>query len=252
MEKFSTHRALRLQEVFSPYPTLTVKVSINSPIPIKLLTPKDISILKKSNSYIALVSSFLVHDKLPMWIEPVVLHCALCLQHQDQGIDIDYNKMSKYLAKLQSIINFILNFNKNHLAPSQKTNYVTPTPDIKKLWVNLRQVYFPTRTDLDFYKVEWATRKRVRLLAKCDLKKKVVTVASPMRQSQCHGLLEPLLFHEMCHAVLGEPKIINGRAIYHGKDFKALEQRHPKIRHLDHWIKNGGWDKAVSNYSLQK
>lgn len=57
--------------------------------------------------------------------------------------------------------------------------------------------------------------------------------------------LEALIYHEMCHAVLGPPKIVKRRRIMHGRDFKALEKRHPEIKLLDTWIKAGGWSMAA-------
>jgi hypothetical protein len=57
--------------------------------------------------------------------------------------------------------------------------------------------------------------------------------------------LEPLLYHELCHAVLGNLREHNKRAKWHGKAFRELEKRHPGIRHLDTWVKEGGFGKAV-------
>ncbi len=39
--------------------------------------------------------------------------------------------------------------------------------------------------------------------------------------------------------------IKNGRRDIHSKGFKDLESRHPEIKKLDLWIKQGGWIKAV-------
>ena len=66
-----------------------------------------------------------------------------------------------------------------------------------------------------------------------------------MQEENALPYLEPLLYHEMCHAALGEPEIVKGKRIMHGSDFKALEKKHPEITQLNSWIKSGGWNKAV-------
>jgi hypothetical protein len=38
---------------------------------------------------------------------------------------------------------------------------------------------------------------------------------------------------------------MNGKNAWHGPKFKKLEQAHPQMKHLESWIKSGGWAKAV-------
>jgi hypothetical protein len=50
----------------------------------------------------------------------------------------------------------------------------------------------------------------------------------------------------MCHAALGKGvERKNGKRLWHGPEFRALEARHPKSAELDGWIKSGGWRRAV-------
>jgi hypothetical protein len=50
----------------------------------------------------------------------------------------------------------------------------------------------------------------------------------------------------MCHAILGKDIIKgNKRIAWHGKEFRALESRHPNIKAFDTWVNTGGWLSAV-------
>ena len=114
------------------------------------------------------------------------------------------------------------------------------------LWAKLIKEYFPHRKDLLRYRVVWSTRNQKRTLASCNVHSQKVIVARELNHQKCYRWLEPLLYHEMCHAVLGDkvPQK-NGKHQWHGKEFKALEQRHPEMSPFDAWIKQGGWSRAV-------
>lgn len=117
---------------------------------------------------------------------------------------------------------------------------------LKSLWCKVRSSYFSERSDLDHYRVIWSTRKQKRTLAACFLETKTVRVAQELKHPDCQVWLEPILYHEMCHAYLGNGGKKQGqRQSWHGKEFKALEKRHPTTAALDHWIRNGGWSKVV-------
>lgn len=124
--------------------------------------------------------------------------------------------------------------------------------DLKDIWLRLRHEYFPEQTEIDNYDVKWSDRNQKSLLASCNIAKAKVKVAKALDHYSCKEIIEPLLFHEMCHAALGEPKVVRGRRIMHGRDFKALERKHPKIPLLNAWIRDGFWDKAVRRYRRQK
>ena len=113
------------------------------------------------------------------------------------------------------------------------------------IWLDLVREYFPHLIDLNDYKLLWSTRKQKRVLASCNVYKKRVIVAQIFQNPKYSLLLDPLLYHEMCHAALGPPQTMNGRRIIHGKDFYELEKRHPRIELLNKWIKDGGWHVAI-------
>jgi hypothetical protein len=115
---------------------------------------------------------------------------------------------------------------------------------LQKTWRHLVNEFFPDNHDLHNYRVVWSRRIQTRCLASCNPEKKVVRVASTMKRDECRQYLEPLLYHELCHAVVGI-KIVNGRRKIHTKEFKNLERRHPGIPLLDQWINEGGWSSAV-------
>lgn len=114
------------------------------------------------------------------------------------------------------------------------------------LWLEIRREFFPDRPDVDEYVIHWSRRKQKRTLAACYTEEKRVIVARELNYTEHHRWLHPLLYHEMCHAILGEnvPKK-NGKRQWHGRTFKALEARHPHLQQFDHWVKKGGWEHAV-------
>lgn len=128
----------------------------------------------------------------------------------------------------------------------------TPAEDLTALWQSLRFEYFPERPDIDEYQVRWSDRRHTRCLASCNVYDRRVQVARAMAQSEARSHLAALVYHEMCHAVLGIPKIVGGRRVIHGRDFKLLEKRHPGIKALDAFIVSGGWKKAVVLQERQK
>ena len=118
--------------------------------------------------------------------------------------------------------------------------------ELKAIWLALRALYFPDRAELDQYQIVWSKRRQIRVLASCNLHDLRVIVAKTLKSSEHHWVLDPLLYHEMCHAVLGKqvPQK-NGRRRWHGREFKELEKLHPGIKDLNLWIKSGGWEKAI-------
>ena len=123
----------------------------------------------------------------------------------------------------------------------------------KEIWIDLVRKHFQERVDLNSYKVVWSNRSQKRVLASCNIEKKIVRVAPAMRLAESQPYLEALIYHELCHAVVGIG-IKNGRRDIHSKSFKELENQHPGIKLLDIWIKQGGWVNAVkkSNRLIKK
>lgn len=129
-----------------------------------------------------------------------------------------------------------------------QNNLTTPEQDavLKEIWLKVRRGYFPEREDLDSYEICWSRRRQKRTLASCNVRQRRVIVAKELNHHQHITWLEPLLYHEMCHAYLGKNvERRGGKRAWHGAEFRALERRHPGIKQLDHWIKSGGWHTAV-------
>ncbi len=129
--------------------------------------------------------------------------------------------------------------------PSNGCPKVT-TDVLSAIWETLIQEFFPTRGDLNAYAVIWSERRQKRVLASCHIEKQVVRVARELNRPEYFVYLEPLLYHELCHAVIGRGVEQSGRAKqWHGPQFKDLESRHPQTNTLKEWIKDGGWHRAV-------
>lgn len=118
--------------------------------------------------------------------------------------------------------------------------------DIYEIWLKLRRTWFPDRKELDSYALRFSKRKQTRTLACCDVFTRKVTVARELAYGDYRTWLVPLLYHEMCHAVLGSTARRTGkRRNLHGAEFKSLESLHPQINDLNQWIATGGWLKAI-------
>lgn len=124
---------------------------------------------------------------------------------------------------------------------------------LKSIWLKLRAEYFSDRVDLDLYLVRWSRRRQRRVLASVSISRKLVSVAKELASEPHHCWLEPLLYHEMCHAVLGENVPTRKRKKqWHGREFKTLERSHPATHSLNTWIKAGGWTKAVRSHRARE
>lgn len=147
---------------------------------------------------------------------------------------------------------------KNEKNSVVKKSYATRAPKIRTLqseserkllesiWLRLRWEYFPERGDLDTYQMEWSSRKQKRVLASCNIRHRRIRVARELLEPSAVRWLEAVVFHEMCHAVLGfDVARAGGKRQWHGKEFRALELLHPEIPALEQWIKSGGWHSAV-------
>lgn len=119
-------------------------------------------------------------------------------------------------------------------------------PELLEVWCALRLRFFPERVDLDSYTIGWSRRRQKRTLASCNMRSRCVIVAQELRDPLFNEWIEPILHHELCHAVIGlDVARRKGRRAWHGREFRSLENLHPRIPALDDWIKNGGWLYAV-------
>jgi hypothetical protein len=122
-------------------------------------------------------------------------------------------------------------------------------PFLESVWRQLRAEYFPERGDLDDYTIRWSGRAQRRVLASCNIRRRQVLVAQELFEPAACQWISPVLFHELCHAVLGESVITpEGRRLWHGSAFRELEAKHPDIPALNLWIKSGGWAMAVRSH----
>jgi hypothetical protein len=114
------------------------------------------------------------------------------------------------------------------------------------IWLCLRQEFFPERSDLDSYHISWSPRPQKRVLASCNIRRRRVVVARERFEPAACRWIAPVVYHELCHAVLGDTVVTpSGKRAWHGRAFRELESRHPDISALDLWIKSGGWAIAV-------
>ena len=127
---------------------------------------------------------------------------------------------------------------------------IAPEDRLRALWRELIGRYFPERSDLLDYKVCWINRSTRTVLGTCHSEKRIVRVSRALEPND--RMLEAVLYHELCHAVLGVPKRVRGRRVMHGREFYTIERRHPDSSALDDWIKSGGWRKAAAAYKRKK
>jgi hypothetical protein len=140
-------------------------------------------------------------------------------------------------------------------APRKRSSRPRPTAQrsstksdefLLQIWTNLRTEYFPDRPELDTYIVAWSSRSQKRVLASCNIRQRKVVVARELFEPSACRWISPVLYHELCHAVIGEEvRVQRGKRQWHGSEFRALEARHPDIEAMNAWIRSGGWAMAV-------
>jgi len=119
-------------------------------------------------------------------------------------------------------------------------------PFLYEVWTNLRREYFPDREELDGYSVQWSSRRQKRVLASCNIRQRRVVVARELFEPTACRWISAVLYHELCHAVIGEGvHLSGGKRQWHGAQFRELEARHPDIPAMNAWIRSGGWAMAV-------
>ena len=230
----------RLLNFLKPYRRIEAKLKSSLDKAFKLE-----SSTKESSKILLHVSPLILQKNSPEWVEPTLLRLAV---EKSKSTQIDFES-EQLKEKLENI------YVQEKKAQEEKQKALAESyqlPDIISIWRKLRSEYFPAREDIDDYKVVWSKRKQTSCLASCSIQNRRVLVAEAMQDPESIPFIEPLIYHEMCHAILGEPKIVKGRRIMHGKEFKALERRHPGIKALNAWIKEGGWTKAVERTEALK
>ena len=123
------------------------------------------------------------------------------------------------------------------------------TNSLEYIWSNLIRDFFSDRLDLLDYRLGWSSRRQKRTLASCNLRARRVLVAQELNHPDYQQFLPALIYHELCHAVLGySVRSTSGKSRWHGREFKKLECRHPEIDLLNQWIKAGGWRQAIRRH----
>lgn len=115
--------------------------------------------------------------------------------------------------------------------------------NLDEIWERLVNSFFPSFNILD-YKMLWSGRPQKRTLASCNIRHRRVKVARELQDPEFSKWLEPLLYHEMCHAIINEI-YKPGEVGAHGSEFKALERIHPLIKDFNLWLRAGGWARAI-------
>ena len=124
---------------------------------------------------------------------------------------------------------------------------------LHNLWTNLRAEYYPDRPELDSYVVAWSSRAQKRVLASCNIRRRRVVVAKELFEPTACRWIAPVLYHELCHAVIGEGvHLQSGKRQWHGAEFRSLEARHPDISAMNAWIRSGGWAMAVRSHRARQ
>ncbi len=257
-------RVLRLRSYLAPYPSLKIRLVPSSSDGVRVLKRRD----SIAANYVVEVAAPLLRDDAPDWLEPTVLRYALLLRESDRsGAAVAEQRRSslreeimRLRQKLRALFAalqppvvtppsrapkqeaFVFGPPKRPAKPARVTSI---DEELSSLWRAIREHYFPDRPEIDSYRVIWSYRKHSFTLASCNVERRRVAVAHVMQLEDARPFLDPLLYHEMCHAVLGIPPKVNGRRQIHGREFKELERRHPGIKALDAWIRAGGWRVAV-------
>jgi hypothetical protein len=122
------------------------------------------------------------------------------------------------------------------------------------VWRNLRQEFFPEHVDVDDYVVTWSSRPQKRVLASCNIRRRRIVVAQELFEPAASRWISAVLYHEMCHAVIGEGVHLSqsGKRQWHGRQFRQLEAKHPDIEAMNAWIATGGWAMAVRSHRARQ
>lgn len=247
LNQIGEEKLKKIKLFLSPYKNLKIKASDKS---------RHAIVFKKTSmgflsSYEIAIHKDILNLSTPSWTTKLLIKVFL--------LKIRNKEIPKlFLEKLSELISSINNQRQLSLVkprPAQNETFAKIKNfkqfELEELWSNLRQQYFPENPKLNQYRIIFSKRHQTRCLASCDVYSQTVRVAKAMKHPEALIHLEALLYHEMCHAHLGKPRVVNGRRIMHGRDFKELEKRHPQIKRLDLWIKSGGWSKVVRETRTQ-
>ena len=239
------NRFVRLQSFFEPYPNLVpyLDQSLDCAISIQIVTKRS------ETRYIVRLSPMLLEQNSPDWVETAILNCARTYVHLLRNHP---DELRNRLLKLYDFERLALLHRDLCPKPPAKKRRNKSNQLLSQIWKKLQSEYFPDRQDLLEYHINWSARRQTRTLASCNPHSKRIAVSKAMDNPSAEPDLEALIYHEMCHAVLGPAKRVRGRRQVHGRDFHLLEQRHVGIKALNVWLKNYGWHKVAKEFSRRQ
>ncbi len=241
---------LRLQLYFAPYPEYRLLLGETAPEPIRVLTVTRRGD-KIPRQTIVTIERKLFSKETGDWVVPTLLRLVRSVRDslsnfaELEATDIWMGKLFGLARSFRVPAVPKESSESAQLLLLPGTEEEGKTPALRVLWEELIGQYFPEQPELKDYRVIWSYRRHTSTLASCHSERRVVRVAAIMQHVEALPYLEPLLYHELCHAALGPIKVKNGRRVVHGREFKLLERRHPGIPLLNKWIKSGGWHRLV-------
>ena len=230
-----------------------------APDPVRLLTISRRS-ESPSKQYVVMIERRLLAKGFGEWTVPTLLRLIRGITKENQKIEQlrDSDAWISRLCSAAGLFQRPMEIPQNVSRPDQEIEQLPRIPRretpaapncqnkrLRQIWTELVNTYFPTQQDLHNYRVVWSGRDHTSTLASCQIEKRIVRVAAIMQKEEASPYLEALIYHELCHAALGPVPRRNGRRVIHGREFKALEKKHPGIPQLNLWISRGGWRHLV-------
>ena len=108
--------------------------------------------------------------------------------------------------------------------------------NLDQLFARLNRRYF--NGELPAVTLTWSARKSKRILGHHDYVHDTIVISRSLDNPDVPELLvEFVLYHEMLH-IKHEPRVVNGRRIYHTPAFRAEEKRFVKFDEAMDWIED--------------
>lgn len=239
---------LRLLSLFEPYTYLKPRIEEALHRPIDVSTAKS----RSGRPFVVRICARLFNEASPDWLEYSLLsYCRSFVYHFDRRA-LDPAAEAGRAANITRLHEFYESLQLPAPPSIAATEIAAPLGTAPKpgerldeIWSRLARTFFPDHPEIPLFRIRWSARSQRNCLGSCNVEARTVNIAKVLDNPEYYRLLEPLIYHEMCHAALGKPRVVNGRRQMHGRDFKALERRHPGIAELDRWIASGGWHAAV-------
>lgn len=116
----------------------------------------------------------------------------------------------------------------------QVTTALGRTHNLDKLFARLNRRYFDN--ELAKPVLSWSPRRSKRILGHHDYSHDTIIISRSLDNANVpEHVVEFVLYHEMLH-MKHEPRVVNGRRIYHTPAFRAEEKRFAKFDEAMDWI----------------